>query len=85
MKQFFLDQKNDIITYSAKIVGENNDKSIDFKLTSITENNCVFENPSHDYPQKIMYKKESNNNLIATVSGRQQGKQSTENYSMNKN
>ena len=80
-----LTQKNDIITYSAKIVGENNDKSIDFKLTSITENNCVFENPSHDYPQKIIYKKTSNNSLIATVSGIQQGKQSTENYSMNKN
>jgi len=80
-----LTQKNDVITYSAKIIGENNDKSIDFKLTSMTENNCVFENPSHDYPQKIMYKKASNNNLIATISGIQQGKQSTENYSMKKN
>jgi len=80
-----LTQKNDIITYSAKIVGENNDKSIDFKLTSSTENNCVFENPSHDYPQKITYKKTNNNSLIATIFGIQQGKKSIENYLMKKN
>ena len=75
-------QKNDVITYSSKILGENNDKFVDFKLISANEKVCVFENPTHDYPQKIIYKKTENNSLIITIAGKQQGKFSTENYKM---
>jgi hypothetical protein len=77
-----LSQKNDVITYSAKIIGENNDKFIDFKLTTTNENSYTFENPSHDYPQKIMYKKVDNNNLVATISGIQGDKLCSDSYPM---
>lgn len=80
-----LTQKNDIITYSAKILGENNDKFVDFKLTSTNEKDCVFENPSHDYPQKIVYKKVNSTNFVTTISGIQQGKQFIDSYPMKKN
>jgi hypothetical protein len=80
-----LTQKNDVITYSAKILGENNDKFVDFKLTSTNEKDCVFENPSHEYPQKIVYKKINSTNLVATISGIQQGKQCIDSYPMKKN
>jgi hypothetical protein len=51
-------------------------------MTSDSENNFVFENPKHDYPQKIVYKKATENSLVATISGMQQGKVSSEGYGM---
>ena len=77
-----LTQLKEELLYSAIVIGQNNDKSVDFKLTSSNENNFVFENPKHDYPQKIVYKKVNENSLVATISGMQQGKMSEESYEM---
>ncbi|MGL2966222.1 DUF6265 family protein [Flavobacterium sp. XGLA_31] len=75
-------QKDDELIYSATVTGQNNDKAVDFKLTSEVQNTFTFENPAHDYPQKIAYKKVNENNLIAMISGKQQGKESKESYPM---
>jgi hypothetical protein len=75
--------KNELI-YSPTVKGQNDDKSVDFILTSDVENSFVFENPKHDYPKKIVYKKVAENSLVATISGIQQGKQTTESYPMKK-
>jgi hypothetical protein len=79
-----LTQLNNQLIYSPTVKGQNDDKPIDFIMTSDSENNFVFENPKHDYPQKIVYKKATENSLVATISGIQQGKQSTESYPMKK-
>lgn len=79
-----LRQVKDDLIYQATVKGQNNDEPVDFKLTSDTDNNFVFENPKHDYPQKIVYKKVKDNSLVATISGLQQGKQSSESYPMSK-
>lgn len=79
-----LTQLNNELIYRPTVKGQNNDESVDFKLSSESENTFVFENPKHDYPQKIVYKKVDENSLIATISGIQQGKQSTESYPMKK-
>jgi hypothetical protein len=79
-----LTQLNNQLIYSPTVKGQNDDKPIDFIMTSDSENNFVFENPKHDYPQKIVYKKVNENSLVATISGMQQGKQSTESYPMKK-
>jgi hypothetical protein len=79
-----LTQLNNQLIYSPTVKGQNDDKPIDFIMTSDSENNFVFENPKHDYPQKIVYKKATENSLVATISGMQQGKQSTESYPMKK-
>ncbi len=39
-----------------------------FKLTKINDNEFVCENPDHDFPKMIVYKKEGNK-LKATISG----------------
>ena len=75
-------QKGDAIFYIPTVKGQNKDKPITFKLTTSTDNQFIFENPTHDYPQKIVYKKAGPNDLIATISGTQQGKTSTESYPM---
>src|SRR6476620_6834450 len=82
MESIVLTQKNDELLYIPTVKGQNNDEPVTFKLTSDTENSYSFENPSHDYPQKITYKKVSDNNLLATISGKQNGKTSQESYPM---
>ena len=79
-----LTQLKDELIYSPTVKGQNDDKPIDFIMTSDSENNFVFENPKHDYPKRIAYQKVDNNRLVATISGKQQGKQSTESYPMTK-
>ena len=75
-------QKGEDLFYIPTVKGQNNDKPITFKLTTSTENQFAFENSTHDYPQKIVYKKAGPNDLIATISGTQQGKASIESYPM---
>ena len=79
-----LKQLNDELFYRPTVKGQNNDEPVDFKLSSESENSFSFENSKHDYPQKIVYKKVNETNLVATISGIQQGKQSSESYPMKK-
>ncbi len=79
-----LTQKDEELIYSAAVIGQNNDEPVDFKLSSDANTSFTFENPAHDYPQKITYKKVNETNLVATISGKHQGKQSTESYAMKK-
>jgi len=79
-----LTQLKDELIYRPTVKGQNNDEPVDFKLNSETENTFSFENLKHDYPQKIVYKKVNKTNLVATISGMQQGKESSESYPMTK-
>ena len=79
-----LSQNEEDLIYSATVQGQNNDEPVSFKFNPSIENELVFENPTHDYPQKISYKKVSNIKLVATISGTQQGKFSQESYPMTK-
>lgn len=79
-----LQQKGDKLTYSAAVKGQNNDKAVTFKLTTGTEKQMVFENPKHDYPKKIIYTQITKDSLVANISGIQQGKPSSEQFSMKK-
>jgi hypothetical protein len=79
-----LQQKGEELTYSATVKGQNNDEAIAFKLTISNEKEMTFENPKHDYPQKISYTLVTPDNLVAKISGIQQGKPSSETYSMKK-
>ena len=80
-----MQQKGEELTYSAAVKGQNNDKPVAFKLTTQTEKQLVFENPKHDYPQKISYTQITSDSLVAKISGIQQGKPSSEQFSMKKN
>ncbi|MCV9928362.1 DUF6265 family protein [Flavobacterium sp. LS1R49] len=79
-----LQQKGEVLTYNATVKGQNNDEPVAFELTSSTEKRLVFENPKHDYPQKISYTKEANESLVAEISGVQLGKATTEKFVMAK-
>ncbi|KAF2335108.1 DUF6265 family protein [Flavobacterium daemonense] len=79
-----LAQLGETLTYKATVKGQNDDKPVSFPSTSETAQKLVFENPKHDYPQKITYTKGANNTLTAEISGNLNGKPSSEKFVMTK-
>lgn len=77
-----LQQKGEVLNYSAAVKGQNNDKKVAFKQTNKTPKQLTFENLKHDYPQKIIYTQKTADNLAVKISGIQQGKVSFEQFSM---
>jgi len=48
-------------------------KPVAFKLIKISDSEAVFENPEHDFPQRIIYRRESPGALFARIEGKQKG------------
>lgn len=46
-----------------------------FKLVKLEKNLAVFENPEHDFPQRIIYKLEDGETLKARIEGKSKGKE----------
>ena len=77
-------QKGEELFYISTIKGQNNDKPITFKHNDSIEKQLVFENPKNDFPQKIAYSKITKDSISIQISGIQQGKSSSERFSMKK-
>lgn len=77
-------QKGEALFYIATVKGQNNDKPVTFKHNDTIEKQLVFENPKHDFPQKIVYSQITKDSIIIQISGIQQGKSSSERFSMKK-
>jgi hypothetical protein len=56
---------SDEIFYIAKV--SHNEYPIAFKLTSYENSTAVFENRTHDFPKKIVYKLTNKNKMTVTV------------------
>lgn len=83
-ESILLEQKGSNLIYSPTVKGQNAGKSVPFWLTFSTEKQLIFENSSHDYPQKITYNQITDDSLVAEISGIQQDKPSSEKISMKK-
>lgn len=77
-------QKGEELFYISTVKGQNNDKPITFKHIDSIEKQLVFENPKNDFPQKIAYSKITKDSIFIQISGIQQGKSSSERFSMKK-
>ena len=62
-----IEQRADGIYYVAHPKGRC--PGTDFKLTRATANEVVFENPQHDFPKRIIYRKGADDSLTAVVDG----------------
>lgn len=74
--------KNDSLFYVVSVKGENSEKPVSFYMTESSEKKVVFENPKHDFPNKITYEKITNDSLVASISGKQNGKDASESFPM---
>jgi len=59
------------IFYIAKPSGQ---AEASFKLVKYENNEAVFENPKHDFPQRIIYRLEKDGSLAAAIEGMSNGK-----------
>ena len=55
--------------YEATVPDQNEGRTIQFLLNTEIKSVYSFENPNHDFPKKIQYKKVSKNEIMIRVSG----------------
>ncbi len=60
-----IEQRSDAIYYVASPGARC--PSTDFKLTRLAGHEAVFENPQHDFPKRIIYKKTADGSLTASI------------------
>jgi hypothetical protein len=77
-----LTQTGDSLFYIPVVKGQNNDQPVKFRLTSSATDHLVFENPAHDFPQKISYRKISADSILAEISGKINGVESVQQFPM---
>ncbi|MCS6934780.1 MAG: DUF6265 family protein [Chitinophagales bacterium] len=58
---------NGVVYYMPLVKNQNEGKVVEFKVVRIRKNMFVAENPAHDYPQRIVYKKVSSSRLLAYI------------------
>ena len=69
-----LEQRKDTLYYIPTVADQNEGKAVVFTLTGLTDSTVTFENPGHDFPQKIAYRFQRPDSLIAEVSAAVEGK-----------
>jgi hypothetical protein len=69
-----LEQHAGKLYYIPTVKNQNNGKAVTFTLTSANQKQLVFENPEHDFPQKITYTQITKDSLLAEISGLRKGK-----------
>lgn len=62
-----IEQRADQIFYVASPKGRC--PGTDFKLTRLSQQEAIFENPEHDFPKRIIYRKNSDGSLTASIDG----------------
>lgn len=77
-----LEEANGKFAYLTAVSNQNGGNSIRFDMTSITDDQIVFENPTHDFPQKITYNKINNDSLVAQIAGKSKGREASETFPM---
>jgi hypothetical protein len=83
-EQIKLMQSNDSLFYIPVVKEQNNGLPVKFTMTFVDGNKLVFENPAHDFPQRISYTKISNDSLVAEISGTMNGEVNAQQFPMSR-
>ncbi|MDN5286093.1 MAG: hypothetical protein JWR38_2367 [Mucilaginibacter sp.] len=79
-----LEQRDGNLYYIPTVKNQNEGKPVSFKLTTSSAGQLVFENATHDFPQKITYTPIKQDSLLAEISGSYKGKQRAIQFPMKK-
>lgn len=78
-EQLRIQTKNGVPTYIAKPSGQ---AESSFAATSVSDTSVVFDNPAHDFPQRISYRKAGADSIVARIEGPQGGQTRGINFPM---
>ena len=73
---------NGEVNYIPTVTDQNKGLPVKFKLTSISQDKLVFENLTHDFPQRILYQRVTADSLVAEISGTMNGTQQSQRFPM---
>lgn len=74
--------EQDGMFYIPVVKNQNEGLPVRFASKTISENQLVFENLQHDFPQSISYTKINPDSLVAEISGSKNGKERKQTFSM---
>lgn len=78
-------EKDKKLHYIVSVKNHNNELPVDFISKEIKDPaSLLFENPAHDFPQAISYKKQGKDSLIAEISGMMNGRMANQKFPMRK-
>lgn len=66
-------------SYIPTAIGQNNNQPVEFKIIFQKGTEFIAENPAHDFPQRIAYRR-IKDQLFASVEGRRSGKYGKQNF-----
>ncbi|WP_228400833.1 DUF6265 family protein [Chryseobacterium taichungense] len=75
-------KENKKLFYIPTVKNQNDGLPVRFAAKTISENQLVFENPEHDFPQIITYTKITSDSLIAEISGIKNGQKRKQAFPM---
>jgi hypothetical protein len=55
---------------------------VTFKMIKGSANEVVFENPQHDFPQRVIYRRQGDNTLLGRIEGVSKGKEKSVDFPM---
>lgn len=84
LERIRLEKQKDKLVYIPVVKDQNAGEVVKFTLTSSEEQELVFENPEHDFPQKVSYKLITKDSLLAEISGIYKGKEQSEKFPMHR-
>jgi hypothetical protein len=76
-----IEQRGQELLYIPTVRGQNNGLAVEFKASLQTDEMVLFENPQHDFPQKISYRLVKVDSMVAEISGTKNGKSRTSLFS----
>ena len=78
-------EKDKKLHYTVSVKKQNGGLPVSFAAENISENEAVvFENPLHDFPQAISYRKTGKDSLLAEISGSKNGREMKQQFPMKK-
>ncbi len=69
IETLIIKELNDNIVYQALVLNQNQGRSIYFILRSDNPDSLVFENPKHDYPNRITYIRKQEDQMEIKITG----------------
>lgn len=79
-----LEERNGKLSYVVTVPNQNDAKPVAFELTKNSTQKLIFENPKHDFPNKIIYNQVGSDSLVAEIRGMKDGKEKKEFFKMKK-